>query len=68
MPEHIIKGPVLRMRKAAEYCGISYGHLMNLRSRGEGPVGYHHGSLVVFYPDDLDAWLNSRLTREEDNA
>jgi len=54
-------GPVLRARDAAKYCGISYDRFRHLLCLGEGPHGYKHGRLNVFYPVDLDAWLTSRL-------
>ncbi|WP_162940002.1 helix-turn-helix domain-containing protein [Gryllotalpicola protaetiae] len=57
-------GPALRMRDAARYCGIAYNTLKYLRYRRLGPTSYRHGGLVVFYQDDLDAWMRGRLERE----
>jgi hypothetical protein len=54
-------GGVLRSADAANYCGIRPGTLRNLLSAGLGPKGYKQGRLNVFYPQDLDAWLESRL-------
>ncbi|MDN5684790.1 helix-turn-helix domain-containing protein [Corynebacterium glyciniphilum] len=49
---------------AAEYLGLSAGHLRNLRSRGDGPayvrVSDSPRSGVLYLIDDLDGWLASR--------
>lgn len=54
-------GPVFRAKAAAEYCGLSYGHFRTLLCQGQGPKGYKHGRLNVFYAADLDEWLSTRL-------
>ena len=56
-----MNGGVLRSADAANYCGLRPGTLRNLLSVGLGPKGYKQGRLNVFYPSDLDAWLQSRL-------
>ena len=55
-------GPVLRSQDAAKYVGLSYSYFRVLLASGEGPRGYKNGALNVFYPADLDAWLEMRLT------
>ena len=54
-------GPVLTVKRAAEYCGLSTQTLYNLKNKGEGPKAYKQGRLTVYYPADLDAWLTARL-------
>jgi excisionase family DNA binding protein len=56
-----VKGPVLTVKRAAEYCGLKTQTLYNLKSKGEGPAAYKQGRLTVYYPADLDAWLTKRL-------
>ena len=46
-------------KSAAEYLGVTEGHLRNLRSRGAGPR-YHKADAIVRYRrEDLDDWLTS---------
>jgi predicted DNA-binding transcriptional regulator AlpA len=54
-------GEVLDAKRAAMYCGIARQTLYNLRYKREGPVAHYHGRKTVFYPADLDAWLESRI-------
>lgn len=54
-------GPVLRTEQAAAYCGIAAQTLYNLVSAGEGPRKYKQGRLNVFYAEDLDEWLTTRI-------
>lgn len=55
-------GPVLTTKRAAEYCGIAVQTLYNHLSQGTGPKQLKQGRLNVFYPSDLDRWLESRIT------
>lgn len=56
-----MSGRVLDTTAAADYCGLAVGTMYNLRSTGEGPKAYKHGRKTVYYPADLDAWLESRI-------
>lgn len=58
-------GPVLTTRDAAKYSGLAYQTFRNLLAAGEGPKRFKQGSLNVFYPVDLDAWLATRITDPE---
>lgn len=59
-----VRPAVLASSAAAEYIGVSIGHLANLRARGEGPAYLRLSdsprSAVVYRIADLDAWLASR--------
>lgn len=57
--------PVLTARKAADYCGLSYGHFRNLLSAGEGPAKLKQGRLNGFYESDLDEWNAKRWIRQD---
>jgi predicted DNA-binding transcriptional regulator AlpA len=55
---------VLRTPQAAEYVGLSASTLEKFRLTGNGPPYQKAGSKVVVYrPEDLDAWLNSHRRR-----
>lgn len=54
-------GPVLNTKQAAEYLATTPGMMRKLKCLGEGPRVYKQGRLNVYYPADLDAWLQSRL-------
>lgn len=56
------RGPVLNTRRAAEYCGIATQTLRNNMAEKRGPKAYKQGRLNVFYPEDLDAWMRTRVT------
>lgn len=43
-------------REAANYLGISAGHLRGLIRRGIGPAHERYGSKMVFWQSDLDAF------------
>lgn len=58
-------GPALRMSQAAEYTGYAYQTFKKIRSQGEGPVAYRESGMLVFFTDDLDEWMRSRLTLDE---
>jgi predicted DNA-binding transcriptional regulator AlpA len=53
---------------AAEYCGLAVQTLYNLKHDGLGPKAHKHGRLTVYYPSDLDAWLEDRLAVDDDIA
>lgn len=54
----------LRAPAAAEYLGLSTSTLAKMRLRGDGPIYMKAGRRVVLYdPEDLDAWLDSRRRR-----
>jgi predicted DNA-binding transcriptional regulator AlpA len=54
-------GPVLTTRRAAEYCGIATQTLRNKLAEKQGPRMFKQGRLNVFYPVDLDAWMETRV-------
>lgn len=56
-----MNGRVLDTVAAAAYCGLAVGTMYNLRSTGEGPKAYKNGRKTVYYPADLNVWLESRL-------
>lgn len=56
------KGPVLPTRQAAEHVGLKPQTLRKLKHLGQGPVSFKQGRLNVYYPADLDDWLDGRLT------
>ena len=54
---------VLTPRQAARYLGISQALLRCWRWRNEGPPFFRAGSKLVRYRrDDLDFWIQSRLS------
>jgi len=57
-----MRGPVLTTKQAAEYVGLKPQTLRKLKCLDEGPRAFKQGRLNVYYPADLDAWLQSRLT------
>lgn len=56
------RGPVLTTKGAAEYCGLKPQTMRDLLHKGAGPKRFKQGRLNVFYPEDLDQWLASRVT------
>jgi len=55
---------VLRTAQAAEYVGLSASTLEKFRLNGSGPVYQKAGpKIVVYRPEDLDAWLSSQRRR-----
>jgi predicted DNA-binding transcriptional regulator AlpA len=55
---------VLRTPEAAEYVGLSASTLEKFRLTGNGPLYRRAGpKIVVYRPEDLDAWLNSHRYR-----
>lgn len=57
-------GPVLTTRRAAEYVGFEPQTLRVMKCEGTGPKSFKQGRLNVYYPADLDAWLDERLVEE----
>lgn len=55
------RGPVLTTKPAAAYVGLAPQTLRRMKSEGTGPKAYKQGRLNVYYPADLDAWLQTRL-------
>ena len=51
--------PKLRTRAAAAYTGFAKSTLEKLRVHGGGCPYMRVGRVVVYDPDDLDAWLAS---------
>lgn len=54
---------VLKTPEAAEYIRMSKPTLDRLRVSGEGPIYIQIGRAVRYRKADLDAWVESRLTR-----
>jgi predicted DNA-binding transcriptional regulator AlpA len=55
---------MMRTPQAAEYVGLSKSTLEKLRGKGNGPVYHKAGpKIVVYRPEDLDAWLTSQRRR-----
>lgn len=47
----------LRVKQAAEYCGLSKSYLDKARCYGGGPAYMKLGASVIYSTADLDAWL-----------
>lgn len=58
----------LRVKEAALYLGLSWGHLANLRTAGSGPRFLKLGGRVLYDTRELDKWLdeNTRLSTSDD--
>lgn len=55
---------VLRTPEAAEYVGLSRSTLEKLRLTGKGPLYEKAGpKIVIYHPEDLDAWLSANRRR-----
>lgn len=55
-------------KAAADYVGLSESTLAKLRLKGNGPIYCKLGRRVVYRRSDLDAWLQSRSTRDTTDA
>ena len=55
--------PKLRTPAAAKYSGLAESTLEKLRVHGGGCPYMRVGRVVVYDPDDLDAWLASHKRR-----
>jgi len=59
---------VITAKTAAHYVGLSESTLSKLRLNGNGPVYCKLGRRVVYRPEDLDHWLQSRIARDTSDA
>ena len=53
----------VRTPAAAAYTGLAESTLEKLRVHGGGPIYIRVGRIVVYDPDDLDAWLAAHKRR-----
>ena len=53
----------LRTTGASAYTGLAESTLEKLRVHGGGPLYIRVGRVVVYDPDDLDAWLEAHKRR-----
>ncbi|WP_285637177.1 hypothetical protein [Microbacterium arabinogalactanolyticum] len=58
------RGPALTTKHAAEYVGLKPQTLRVMKGECTGPTTFEQGHLNVYYPADLDEWLNERLHLE----
>lgn len=49
----------LNTNEAAQYLKVSTNTLANWRSQGKDPTYYRARGKVIYYKDDLDAWIKS---------
>lgn len=69
IPEEALEGlkealpPIIARRQVPHYLGnsISLGHLQNLDCLGDGPKRHLLGRRVVYFREDLLAWLREHL-------
>jgi predicted DNA-binding transcriptional regulator AlpA len=59
---------VVSAKAAARLVGLSESTLAKLRLNGNGPLYCKLGRRVVYRPDDLEKWLESRITRDTSDA
>ena len=57
--------PYLNTAQDAHYLGVGWRKLMRLRVAKEGPRFRRHGRLILYHPDDLDAWSLATSGRNE---
>lgn len=57
----------LRVKKAAEYLGVSKSLLDKLRCYGGGPVYAKLGATVLYTTADLDDWVASKRVAANDD-
>lgn len=62
------KPDVLRAPEAADFLGLSESTLAKLRLIGNGPAYCKLGRRVVYRRADLEAWLETRVTRDTSDA
>ena len=48
-----------KTKDAAEYCGSAKSTFDKIRITGEGPPYIKRGKSVLYFVDDLDAWMQS---------
>ena len=63
MGTETIKRRKVRTPEAAAYTGFAESTLEKLRVSGDGPLYIRVGRVVVYDPDDLDAWLSAHKRR-----
>jgi predicted DNA-binding transcriptional regulator AlpA len=63
-----IRSLVLHATDAAKVVGLSASTLAKLRLNGNGPAYCKLGRRVVYRPDELDRWLQSRSTTDTTDA
>ena len=51
---------MMRTGGASNYLGLAESTLAKMRMRGDGPAYIKAGKVVLYDPDDCDAWLASR--------
>jgi predicted DNA-binding transcriptional regulator AlpA len=59
---------VVTAEVAAHYVGLSESTLAKLRLNGNGPIYCKLGRRVLYRPEDLDQWLQSRTVRDTSDA
>ena len=59
---------VMKTPQAADYVGLSKPTLERFRISGDGPAYCKLGGAVRYRKVDLNAWLESRLTRSTSEA
>lgn len=59
---------ILTTKEAAAYCRLGRPTMERFRITGEGAVYLKIGGAVRYRRTDLDAWLESRLTRSTSEA
>ncbi len=59
----------MRVKQAAEYCGLSKSFLDKARIYGGGPAFMRLGRSIIYNTEDLDRWLSSqKYIPANDNA
>ena len=59
---------IMTTREAADYCRLGQPTMERFRISGDGPSYCKLGGAVRYRRVDLDAWLESRLTRSTSGA
>jgi predicted DNA-binding transcriptional regulator AlpA len=59
---------VVTARTAAKFVGLAESTLAKLRLNGNGPIYCKLGRRVVYRPEDLERWLESRTARDTSDA
>ncbi|MGV9672467.1 MULTISPECIES: helix-turn-helix transcriptional regulator [unclassified Gordonia (in: high G+C Gram-positive bacteria)] len=52
---------LLNTKQAAEYVGLAFQTMSNMRWRGDGPAYVKMGRTVRYRRADLDAWVASQV-------
>ena len=52
-----VKRAYLRLKDAADYCGVSVSLFMKSHAKGEGPPRIKKGRCVLYSVKALDAWM-----------